>query len=380
MDEKALRAHFERAGSASVPPSTVDVALARKLGRRRLRLRRAGVPAVSLGIVVAVGALFATGVLPPSASGRPATHGHKLRLHKPGHARGPMAPASFDPLAIYGSFGWLPRGFSATNSDSPQETNAAFANVTGPHRESIALTVYAAHRCSTKSGPIWWPPKGSFRFVGTRRRYLHSRRYQLGLVCGQAQTFPTIPIVPAAQPVDGHRAYLMPGDLGQPNALAWEYAREGWAVVKWLGPKPAQIAKIADAVRFHANGRLLFPFRLTGVPSSWKVTGAGSQVEAGKLRGYLLYLEPPGDSHGITIVIEPPYTNGCDIGGTTQPATFDGVSGVTRTAGQEACFPDLHGMYVYVRSSQAGGGLGLLHHVQVLGPDPANWTTRPLGG
>jgi hypothetical protein len=52
---------------------------------------------------------------------------------------------------------------------------------------------------------------------------------------------------------------------------------------------------------------------------------------------------------------------------------------VLRTAGQEACFGSLHGMNVYVSSDQAGGALGLLRHVQVLGPDPANWTTRPLG-
>jgi hypothetical protein len=36
-------------------------------------------------------------------------------------------------------------------------------------------------------------------------------------------------------------------------------------------------------------------------------------------------------------------------------------------------------MFVYVSSDQMGGALGLLRHVQVLGPDPANWTTQPLG-
>jgi hypothetical protein len=60
--------------------------------------------------------------------------------------------------------------------------------------------------------------------------------------------------------------------------------------------------------------------------------------------------------------------------------TFDGSAGVTRNHGQEACFGNLHGMFVDVSSDQVGGALGLLrHHLQVLGPDPANWTTDPLG-
>lgn len=39
-------------------------------------------------------------------------------------------------------------------------------------------------------------------------------------------------------------------------------------------------------------------------------------------------------------------------------------------------------MFVYVSVTQpdpVGGALGLLRHVQVLGPDPANWATQPLG-
>jgi hypothetical protein len=36
-------------------------------------------------------------------------------------------------------------------------------------------------------------------------------------------------------------------------------------------------------------------------------------------------------------------------------------------------------MHVYVSSDQTGGALGLLRHVQVLGPDQTNWTTQPLG-
>ncbi len=36
-------------------------------------------------------------------------------------------------------------------------------------------------------------------------------------------------------------------------------------------------------------------------------------------------------------------------------------------------------MFVWVSVSLPDRAMGLLHHVQMLGPDPANWTTEPLG-
>jgi hypothetical protein len=294
-----------------------------------------------------------------------------------------MAPASFDPLAIYATFGWLPPGFSVTNPPTPQTAIQSFADVNGPNGQSIALTVYAAHQCSV-TGPFWSPAKGTFQFTasGRHKRYLHSRRYAAGLLCQQPGTTSLPgPILPAGHVSGGHPAYLMLDESGQPTALAWQYARDGWAVAQWKGPRPARLTKIAADVRYRSNLRLAFPFRLTGIPASWTVAGAGSQVEGGKLRGYVLYLGPSQDPTGITVLIQPPFPSGCvNIGGTTQSVTFDGAAGVTRTAGQEACFGNLHGMDVYVSSDQAGGAMGLLrHHLRVLGPDPANWTTQPLG-
>jgi hypothetical protein len=383
MDEKAMRNHFERAAGANVPPSTVDVARAREAGRRRLRIRRAGVTAVSLGVFIAVGALFAGGVLPTGATSRPAVtgHGHKAHPRKPEHASGPMAPASFDPLAIYATFGWLPPGFSVVTPPTQQTATQSLADVNGPNGQSIALTVFAAHQCSL-TGPFWSPPKGTFQFTdgGKHKRYLHSRLYPAGLLCNSGPQPLPGPIVPAGHLAGGHPAYLMLDDQGHPTALAWQYARDGWAVAQYSGLRPAQLREVAARVRYRSNLRLPFPFRLAGIPASWKVAAVGSQVEGGKLTGYALYLGPSQDPTGITILIEPPYPNGCvNIGGQTQSVSFDGAAGVTRTAGQEACFGDLHGMYVYVSSDQAGGALGLLRHVQVLGPDPANWTTQPLG-
>ena len=394
MDEKALRAHFARFARVNLPPSTVDVARARKAGRRRLRFRRAGVPAASFGVVIAVGALFAGGVLPTGATSRPAAaaQAHKDHAGKPGHASGPIAPASFDPLAIYATFGWLPPGFSVVTPPTQQTATESFANVNGPNGQSIALTVFAAHLCSF-TGPIWSPPKGTFQFTNHQhKRYLHSKRYPRGLLCNSgppplpsttspgAEHARQVPVLPAGHLAGGQPAYLMLDDYGHPTALAWQYARDGWAVAQYSGLRPAQLREVAARVRYRSNLRLPFPFKLTGIPASWKVTAAGSQVEGGKLTGYALYLGPSQDPGGITVLIEQPYANGCvNIGGKTQNVSFDGAAGVLRSAGREACFGNLHGMYAYVSSDQAGGALGLLRHVQVLGPDPANWTTQPLG-
>jgi hypothetical protein len=377
MDEKAMRAHFERAVGAEIPPSTVDVAAARKAGRRSLRFRRAGIPAVSFGAVLAVGVMFAGGVLPTGATSRPAATVH---ARKPRPASGPAAPASFDPLAIYATFGWLPPGFSATGPPLQQTATQSVAAATGPDGQSISLTVFAAHQCSF-TGPFWSPPKGTFQFTdgGKHKRYLRSRLYAGGLVCNWGgQSLPG-PIFPAGHLAGGQPAYLMLDQTGDPTALAWQYARNGWAVAQWSGPRPVQLAKVAADVRYRSNLRLAFPFRLVGIPGSWAVAGAGSQVDAGQLVGYLLYLGPSQDPEGITVLIEPPYPNGCvNIGGKTQSVSFDGAAGVLRSAGQEACFADLRGMYVYVSSDQAGGAIGLLRHMQVLGPNPADWTTHPL--
>jgi hypothetical protein len=388
VDEKTLRAHFERAARANVPPSTVDVARARKFGRRRLLIRWAGVPAASFGAVVAVGALFAAGVLPTGATSRPAVagHGHKAHVRKHEHASGPMAPVSFDPLAIYATFGWLPRGFSVVNPDNPQIATQSFAQAEagiepGSYSRAISLTVLAAHMC-TLTGAFVSPPESTPPGV-PHRRHWPAKRYSAGLLC-QWNSAPqlTLPIVPAGHLANGDPAYwVLPLPSGPINEIAWQYARDGWAVAQWYGPDP-QIVKVAAHVRFRSNLRLRFPYRLTGIPASWKVSAAGSQVEGGRLVGYDLYLRPSHGQHGsISILVEPPsLAGGCsNIGGTTQSVTFDGAAGVTRTHGQEACIGNLHGMFVYVSSDQAGGALGLLRHLHVLGPDPANWTTHPLG-
>jgi hypothetical protein len=73
MDESLLRNLLRRLGDTEQPPSTVDLALARARGRKRLRWQRAGIigsPFLAVGAVVG---LFMGGVLPGSGGGSAAS-------------------------------------------------------------------------------------------------------------------------------------------------------------------------------------------------------------------------------------------------------------------------------------------------------------------
>lgn len=73
-------------------------------------------------------------------------------------------------------------------------------------------------------------------------------------------------------------------DYGHPTALAWQYARDGWAVAQWSGPRPAQLTEVAARVRYRSDLHLPFPFRLTGIPGRLeggrgRVPGRGGQAD-----------------------------------------------------------------------------------------------------
>jgi hypothetical protein len=64
MDENTVRSLLRRLADSDGPSSSVDVGKARRAGLRRLRLRRIGAPAASLGAIVLVAGLLASGAMP----------------------------------------------------------------------------------------------------------------------------------------------------------------------------------------------------------------------------------------------------------------------------------------------------------------------------
>lgn len=358
MDETAVRAYFERAARAELPPSTVDVAGARRAGRRRLAIRRIRLPVMLLGVVAAAGLLFASGVLPVGATG------HRAAARRSHHRSAFTAPASFDPLAIWATFGWLPPGYSVIAPPDGESTTISEMDAAGPHGRTVTLMVFAARQCE---------------LAGPAKRHAVSLRCEPGLPL-LAGSF-----IPAGHLADGDPAYWITGINGQRLALAWQYARSGWAIAEWPGARPAELIRLAAHVRYRARLRFPFPFSLAGIPASWKLSGTGYQEMRGKVVGYALYMGPSRDPGGVRLIVQPAFQPACVFSaGQIKNVSFDGAQGVLVSTPsedrQDVCFPSLHGMFVWGGlHDPLGGAMGLLRYVRVLGPDPVDWTTHPLG-
>ena len=131
MIESQIRALFTQIAGDEPARSRVDVQLARRRGRARLRWRRACVAGGSVVAAAAVAAL-AVGVGPVRPGPGPA-------------AAGPAAPRQFSPLVPYLSFGWLPAGQSLVAVVAPGGAYlTAGHNAVRPHGTSA---VYAGGQC-----------------------------------------------------------------------------------------------------------------------------------------------------------------------------------------------------------------------------------------
>ena len=80
MDESDVRALLCRLAESAAPRSSVNVERARRAGLRRLRLRRIGAPAASLGAIATVAGLVAGGVVPIASGPAPPTAEATVRL------------------------------------------------------------------------------------------------------------------------------------------------------------------------------------------------------------------------------------------------------------------------------------------------------------
>jgi hypothetical protein len=213
-----------------------------------------------------------------------------------------------------------------------------------------------------------------------------------------------------APAVAGHPAFWFDGHM-----LAWAYARHSWAtlyVSRRGTPIPAATTvKVAARVRFAATAKpaVKFPFQLTGLPASWRVTSVvwrasvdGLLVSTSReLGGSNTVGRPNGPVTGTIgyIIITPgksrcPFFRGSSegsservsLGGVTAIVTNFTASGARPYQG--LCIPETGGLHVsfleYQEPGRAGFAFGgvtgvFRHHLRLLGPDPANWTTRPLG-
>ena len=390
MDEMGARALLERMSATESPPSRVDIALARQRGARRLRRRRwaAGMAPLLAGALVAA-VIAGTGAL-----SRVAGSG--------GGGTGPVSPARvalprhpFNPLAPYAAFGWLPKGDTRALS-SPRSTLIQLQLTVGSAaRGQFMLTVWAPATCNLEAAKV--------------RAALNKGHH---------------PALDCEDTIDGWRAELgrpAPAVAGRPgfwfggHNLAWEYAPHAWATLyvfrRGAAIPDSAIVKVAAHVKYGATAKpsVKFPFQLTGLPVSWQVTSAAWRATADGLVNVLSYemggsaaVGPPGRRFaGMLPQIEiTPGKSKCHFfhgsSGSSRRVVLNGVTAVvTRFTGsgvrpyQGLCVSEIDGLHVSFLETpgpgRAGFALGgvtgiFLHHLRLLGPGPANWTTHPLGG
>lgn len=375
MDENAARSLLEQVAGAPAPPSLVDIAKARRIGRRHLRLRRYGAPVATVSAVAVVAGLVASGTLPIADGGRPAPGANSAATHS--HA--------FNPLVPYMTFGWLPPGYSV--SAKPMHVYSIMAltvetlEASDHSGGSIAFMVFPVGQCHL-TGPLTGPG-----------------RHRSQLTCGGLQTPVGLGPVAVTGPI--------PGVLGG-HAYWWADTGRKYHGLVLRGDKawvdidstiaPATELRIAAHVRFGSGRPLAFPFRLAGLPSRWRIgsstpwTLGGRPVSSGLMLG-------PGPSYN-QVEVSAAHANmpgfcGRDTG--WQWVTVGGHRGILRTVYgdhfQTLCFEDVGGLAVAVTVSRPFSGAPLaaaegsggvidvfLHHLRLLGPDPARWTTHPITG
>jgi hypothetical protein len=385
MDEAGARALMERLSATEPPPSRVDIGRARQRGRTLARRRRwalAGAPLLAAAAVVAlvagIGAITGGGrepVITPPPLARP--------VHHP-----------FNPLAPYAAFGWLPKGIprnvSSTGSTLEQLQLAAGSAAKG----QFALTVWARGACNLDAAQV----------LADLRRQHHPL-----LDCEDLTTAWAANLARPAPAVGGHPAFWFEGHM-----LAWAYARHAWATLYVSRPgtpvRPATIVKVAAHVRYAATAKpaVLFPFQLTGLPASWRVLSVAGwrATRDGLLAGTnneLGSTTTVGPPHGLVtgvigqIVIMPGKSPCSFFRGSSHRSQWVHLGGVTaivtRFTGsgvqpyQGLCIAETDGLSVHFLEFPGpghagfafGGVTGVYRHLRLLGPDPANWTTRPIG-
>jgi hypothetical protein len=380
MDEDDMRAMLGRLADAEGPPPRIDVRQAIVRGRRgrRLRTMTTGGSTLAVGAVVGVVVALAvpgaarTGSAPESgvsASASPAT----------------AAPARFNPLVPYASFGWLPAGFSPHGGAAPGAIMTAQAEglSAGTGSEQVSrfnLTVTVARSC-TESGSAALPVLR----CPTAYRYDYA---------------PPIRATSSAPDVNGRSAFWVT-ETGS-STLLWQYAPGAWSflevvTVDWpLTPARTQmVIRVAANVRYGNTAPLTFPYWTTGVPAGWKATLASFLVSpSGQLLGQDVILgraanpdpiEASPDTLQLTVVhaISP---DPCKSppGGHVTNVTLDGTKAILTTGnGQGLCVGDVGGLWVSVSLSSnpvgdTPGALGFARSLHLLGPDESNWTSNPM--
>jgi hypothetical protein len=366
MDETQARDLLSMAATTDAPPSAVNVALARRTGRRRLRWRRAGqAGAPAMAAIAVVGIIATTTAAPPTATTRP---------HRPHHAvtSSAVAPRKrFNPLIPAVAWGWLPDG-GRPGTGQLAPTYAFLYG--GQGHNAWSLYAFTEGRCDQSTASL----------LRALRRHLSPL-----LNCRQDQSSGfDLSIVSTGPRIGRQRSFWSSGH----GYLAWPYANHTWALlaVPKGAPSP-RAARVAAGIRFDAATRpsIGFPVQLTGlartrrvdfsffadgrVPpraSQWTLTGSGQpsiSVSPATARSSCYFYRGRSRReviNGYRVVVTRTPQHG------TEPL-------------QQVCARHADGLYLqlttYGRHVRPDAIALFTSHTRLLGTNPAHWTTQPLG-
>lgn len=376
MRKSDLRALFRRQAASELPPATFSIPAMRRIGRARLFRRRAatfGSPVLAAAAVVAVLAgVFAAGPRQPTTVG------------------GQAAPTHFNPLVPYAALTWYPFQPTVVGSDDWRTALLLEASSNSAHAGTQVM-FYAAGWCTLQSSAL-----------------------SCGSTAGQNRA--ELTVTGRALGVQGRAAYwarFTGGNLprlrllaGITQRLVFQYAGGGWAVVESTGTQ-ADLLRVAASVRYGQNSALRFPYRLTGLPSAWSdvlyaasvrpAPGVDAPSSATLLVGSAADRPGTGVRDALTVfagsqTIKPPTCQTKSSTGQVGPRhacpskLINGYRAFLNSPpvrGKQTLFvADAGGLYVSEQTIGPDAPLSpasvLAHHVRLLGPDPASWTTSPL--
>jgi hypothetical protein len=361
MLETELRELFERQAADSPAASRISIEAASRIGRTRLRRRRAsslGTPLLAAGAVLAV-------VLIAAVPTRHLGTGHSPRPSATkSTAPTSAAPRQFNPLRPYAAFGWLPAGALPTAPGS--SGTVEYLGAVGKGQLTWRLAIFAAGQCSLA----------------------HAR-----LTCGDLTSLQDPLVTSRAPDIDGHSAYW-----GQ-DVLVFQYASGGWATV--IFHQQADVLRIAEHLAFGAASvPVRFPAQLTGLSADWVVSyvlsipgkdgsvafqyvfarGAASLRHPNAISAVdVPYLTVQRANPNLRCYSNPGYSTQKVIAG--HQVTVTRIPARHEPAEQQICAADAGGLWVSVLiagSHPAIDVTDVFAHLRLLGPDPAHWTTQPV--
>ena len=331
-----LSADLDALADGPAPPGTVDIALAVRTGRRRMRRRRAvfvgGV--CSLALVVGLGAASLPGGGPHGGGSRAVVV--------------PQAPATGkDPLVVHATFGWLPSSIKGVGYGAGYEYPlgpAATAMGSQENAERIMLSLYPAGVT---------PPIGKAADGGTQYRV-------------------------DTQPIQGGSAYWLTEDRDDPTSggdsyLRWQTPSGRWAEIhayyQPTGSDPVStLRKVAENVTVGDYAAPL-PVSISALPKDM------TPNEIDLFRTYSDSTTPWSVEMIYTI-------GGRSVSLSVHPATKAAPqtgSTCKTSKGLQLCVWTDPAEPVPPSVAAIGGAKGLLARMTSLGMDEKNWTTAVVG-